>query len=225
MSQFARQTKIINPSLLDKRILIIGAGGIGSWTALSLAKIGCQDITVMDFDEVALENIGSQIYTRKDIGRKKVDALHDIIGEMVSDPSDVTKPYNLQTREERWEPKTKIDYEIVISALDSMETRKQLWESIKVNPFILNYIDGRMGGEFMKILCLELTNASLELYAKYEKTILPPEKVDPTPCTAKAIAYNTLMIGSVITSMVKNICRSQGNPFDFSFDMSCLRTV
>ena len=225
MKQFSRQFKIIDPELLNKRILIIGAGGIGSWTTLALAKMGCKDITVMDFDTVDIENIGSQIYRREDVNKKKVTALKEIIGSMVSNPEDVDKPYEIRTIDAEWNPEMELKYEVIISALDSMDTRMELWKDIKDNPYVLYYIDGRMGGETMKIIYLPLVEATLELYQKYEKTLFPPEKVDNTPCTAKAICYNTFMIGSVIASMVKSICSNQPVPFDFCFDTASLRQI
>jgi len=219
MKQFTRQLDIIDPSLLKKKILIIGAGGIGSWTTLALAKMGCNDITVMDYDIVSEENIGSQIYTRTDIGLLKTDALFKNINCLVSDPQNIQRGYNLKTINSKWEPGMDLKYEIVISALDNMETRKCLWNDIKNNPYVLHYIDGRMGGEYFKILYLNLIKSDISLFEKYEKTLLPPEKIDPTPCTAKAIVYNTLMIGSTIASMVKNITTNKENRFEYCFDI------
>ena len=154
MNQFNRQLDIINPDFLNKRILVIGAGGIGSWTTLALAKMGCRDITVMDYDIVSTQNINSQIYSWKDIGRTKCEALADTINTLVSDPNNAEDGYMINTIEQEWVPGMELKYEIVISALDSMETRIKLWEDIKVNPFILHYIDGRMGGEYFKVLYL-----------------------------------------------------------------------
>ena len=50
-----------------KKILIVGAGGIGSTTAYTLAKMGCSNITVVDFDEVEIHNCSSQFYSAKQI--------------------------------------------------------------------------------------------------------------------------------------------------------------
>lgn len=66
--------------LLQKSLLIIGAGGIGSNLAellipalrrLNLSAV----ITMMDDDVVEAGNLGHQRYTEDDLGMKKVDAL------------------------------------------------------------------------------------------------------------------------------------------------------
>jgi sulfur-carrier protein adenylyltransferase/sulfurtransferase len=65
------------------RVLCIGAGGLGSPTALYLAAAGVGTIGIVDFDEVDLSNLQRQIlHGTKDIGRAKLesarDRLHDI---------------------------------------------------------------------------------------------------------------------------------------------------
>ena len=65
------------------RVLCIGAGGLGSPTALYLAAAGVGTIGIVDFDDVDLSNLQRQIlHGTKDIGRSKLesarDRLHDI---------------------------------------------------------------------------------------------------------------------------------------------------
>ena len=58
------QKKIIN-----SKVLIVGAGGLGCPIADLLARSGIGLIGVMDFDKVSLSNIHRQtLYTTKDIG-------------------------------------------------------------------------------------------------------------------------------------------------------------
>ena len=65
------QKKIIN-----SKVLIIGAGGLGCPIADLLARSGIGLIGVMDFDKVSLSNIHRQtLYTTKDIGELKVKVL------------------------------------------------------------------------------------------------------------------------------------------------------
>lgn len=64
--------------LLDARVLIIGAGGLGSPVALYLAAAGVGHITISDFDKVELSNLQRQIaHGSSDIGRLKVDSARD----------------------------------------------------------------------------------------------------------------------------------------------------
>jgi adenylyltransferase/sulfurtransferase len=62
--------------LLDARVLIIGAGGLGSPVGMYLAAAGVGDITISDFDTVDLTNLQRQIaHTTQDIGCAKADSL------------------------------------------------------------------------------------------------------------------------------------------------------
>ena len=61
--------------LLDSKVLIVGAGGLGSPAALYLAAAGVGTIGLIDDDRVALSNLQRQIlYATADIGRLKTEA-------------------------------------------------------------------------------------------------------------------------------------------------------
>ncbi|MFW6182006.1 MAG: HesA/MoeB/ThiF family protein [Spirochaetota bacterium] len=61
--------------LLDSRVLIVGAGGLGSPAALYLAAAGVGTLGIVDGDQVDLTNLQRQIiHTTEDVGRKKVDS-------------------------------------------------------------------------------------------------------------------------------------------------------
>jgi molybdopterin/thiamine biosynthesis adenylyltransferase len=61
--------------LLSAKVLVIGAGGLGSPLILYLAAAGIGTIGVADFDHVSLSNLQRQIaHKTKDIGRLKVES-------------------------------------------------------------------------------------------------------------------------------------------------------
>lgn len=57
------------------RLTVCGAGAVGSNLVNNLARQGIQNITVIDFDRVEEHNISTQIYTERDVGLFKVEAL------------------------------------------------------------------------------------------------------------------------------------------------------
>src|SRR4029450_6166959 len=64
--------------LQARRLLSIGAGGLGAPAALYLAAAGVGTIGIVDFDEVDLSNLQRQIlHGTKDIGRSKLESARD----------------------------------------------------------------------------------------------------------------------------------------------------
>ena len=65
-------------NLLDASVLVIGAGGLGSPTAMYLAAAGVGKLGIVDFDAVDVSNLQRQIlHTSDDVGRPKVASAVD----------------------------------------------------------------------------------------------------------------------------------------------------
>src|SRR5271170_554014 len=65
-------------ALRRSKVLLVGAGGLGSPTALYLAAAGVGEIGLVDFDEVDLSNLQRQVlYTTSDLGRPKLEAAKE----------------------------------------------------------------------------------------------------------------------------------------------------
>ena len=72
--------------LLNAKVVLIGAGGLGSPTALYLAAAGVGTIGIVDFDMVDLSNLQRQILHRHaNIGRPKVDSARDTLADINPD--------------------------------------------------------------------------------------------------------------------------------------------
>ena len=66
--------------MIDTRILVVGAGGLGSPAALALAESGVRTIGICDPDVVDVSNLHRQLlHGDADIGRQKVDSAADAI--------------------------------------------------------------------------------------------------------------------------------------------------
>jgi len=194
-----RQLDLIPIRVLGEPITIIGAGAIGSFTALTLAKMGFQDITVYDFDKIEVENMNCQFYRFSDIGKQKVEALN----ELVKDFTGVDISY-FPSRYEAGQFKG-----IVVSAVDSMEVRKLIWDNHKETALATKLIiDPRMGAEFG--LCYAMNPMKDKDIKSYEKTLYSDSAAVQERCTAKATMYTALAISSHVCKVIKDyLCEEQ----------------
>jgi len=63
------------------KIAVLGVGGLGGWSALTLACCGVGEMLLVDFDRVELSNLNRQVlYTEADIGRLKAEAAAERLG-------------------------------------------------------------------------------------------------------------------------------------------------
>ena len=77
--------------LLNAKVLIIGAGGLGAPAALYLAAAGVGTIGIADADEVDLSNLQRQvIHTTPDIGKPKVESARETMEAINPDVKVVT---------------------------------------------------------------------------------------------------------------------------------------
>ncbi len=69
--------------LAQKRVIILGIGGVGSWCAESLIRTGIQHLTIVDSDQICVTNINRQLHaTTKTIGEIKTEVLKNRLLEI-----------------------------------------------------------------------------------------------------------------------------------------------
>lgn len=62
--------------LMESHVMVIGLGGVGSWTAESLVRSGIGEITLVDFDEICVTNINRQLHALStNVGKQKSDVM------------------------------------------------------------------------------------------------------------------------------------------------------
>jgi adenylyltransferase/sulfurtransferase len=61
--------------LRDARIVLAGAGGLNSWTAVSLVRGGAGSLAVIDHDRVDRTNLSRQFFVQEDLGQPKAISL------------------------------------------------------------------------------------------------------------------------------------------------------
>ncbi|HUL43053.1 MAG TPA: molybdopterin-synthase adenylyltransferase MoeB [Bacteroidota bacterium] len=103
------------------RVLLIGAGGLGSPLGLYLAAAGVGTIGIVDFDKVDLTNLHRQLlHGTTDVGRSKLDSARDRL-------ADVNPHVNVETYEMRLTSENALDllerFDVIIDGTDNFPTR------------------------------------------------------------------------------------------------------
>ena len=107
--------------LLNSRVLLIGAGGLGSPAALYLAAAGVGTLGIIDFDTVDLSNLQRQvIHTTARIGQKKVDSARQTIEAL---NPDVTVIGHEEMLDAGNVDRVIAGYDVILDGTDTFETR------------------------------------------------------------------------------------------------------
>ena len=107
--------------LLDSKVLLLGAGGLGSPTALYLAAAGVGDLGIVDFDVVDVSNLQRQIlHDTDDVGRPKVISAQETLNDI--NPGIRVNPINERLSSENI-MEILADYDIVVDGSDNFSTR------------------------------------------------------------------------------------------------------
>lgn len=107
--------------LLRARVLVIGAGGLGSASITYLAAAGVGMIGIVDADRVELSNLNRQVlFETGDIGRSKTEAARNRVEEVNSEIEVVCHTARLETSNAE---SIICDYDIVADGCDNFETR------------------------------------------------------------------------------------------------------
>lgn len=107
--------------LVSAKVLLIGAGGLGSPNALFLAAAGVGQLGIVDFDTVDHTNLHRQvIHGTGDVGKLKVESARETIHDI--NPNVVVKTYNTALTRDIAMDLIK-QYDIVIDGTDNFQTR------------------------------------------------------------------------------------------------------
>lgn len=205
-----RQSDIINYHTLNQKVIIVGAGATGSFTALSLSKMGMNNITVFDNDVVSIENMNNQFYRKKDIGSSKVSSLKNLIFDF-TDTNIFIKDRLFDETLTDEELKNLLDNSYLICCADDMNVRKFcLNVALKYGASV--YIDPRMGAEIYLQYALYKPIPNQKDVISYEKTLYSNEDAVQTPCTAKSTIYTATAASALIVKTVKNFLMKESYP-------------
>ena len=206
--KFLRQQDVIDAVRLTRTgITLIGLGSIGSYVGFALAKMGAM-LTAYDPDFVEIHNWSNQAYADADIGSLKTVAFMKLIEAYGGHtPNAIAQRYVTGELSE-----------IVISAVDSMESRHAIWRSVRDRPEVRLYVDARMGLETLDVHVVR--NDLKKDRVDYRETLFSDVEAVQEPCTARSVCYTPFMAASVVASIVKRYVNDQEVPHRAILDLA-----
>ncbi len=114
--------------LLNARVLVVGAGGLGSPVLLYLAASGVGNLGIIDGDVVDLSNLQRQIlFETSDIGQSKAESAKEAL-------LDLNPEINITCYDQRLDAQNIVqiiaDYDIIVDGSDNFETRFLLNDTV-----------------------------------------------------------------------------------------------
>jgi hypothetical protein len=196
-ADFSDQTGFFNPAGFADVLTVIGCGGIGASILPTLVTMGFSRYVLWDDDVVEPRNIASQLlFAPSDLYRHKVEVAREYL--LKYGATDV------QIVSRRFTAKDRLESGVVISGVDTMAARQQIWKAVKRSDASL-YLDGRIGGEHFTLLTVEPFDGDW-----YEADwLFDDEEAAELPCTLRAVVYPAVALGAEIAALLAGWSRGE----------------
>lgn len=212
-------------NLKKAKVLVVGAGGLGSPVLLYLAAAGVGNIGIVDFDIVDESNLQRQVlFNINDVGKLKVEAAKDRI--LALNPHINVAVYNTKLSPEN-ALDIIADYDLVADGTDNFPTRYLVNDACvllnKTNVYASIY---RFEGQ---VTVFNYTNKNGEVGPNYRDIFPSPPPPDLVPSCAEGGVIGVLpgIIGSLQTNEVIKVITGIGEPLSgrlFLFDALSFET-
>lgn len=192
-------------------IILAGLGGIGSWTALQLARMVPSRMVLYDDDIVEAVNMAGQLYGYNDVGINKVNAVSNLITSYTSMQSVYAIPEKFTSECEAGD--------IMICGFDNMDARKTFFNSWETHVMFTPeeerrkclFIDGRLSMDELQVLCISGED-SYNIIRYKDEFLFSSREAEHTVCSMKQTTYLASMIGSFIVNLFTNWVANLLNP-------------
>lgn len=193
----------------EKVIIVGGAGGISSNTIFQLARVHPSSIYIFDDDIVEEVNLAGQMFNNDSVGKKKVNAITNIIKDFCRYESVFAMP------EKYTEDSFTAD--IMICGFDNMKARKVFFNNWckhvdeQKDKSKCLFIDARLSFDTLQVFTIIGDDEFNK--TRYEKEFLfSDEEADETICSLKQTTFMACMIASFIVNNVVNFCTNELTP-------------
>lgn len=192
-------------------VTLIGLGGIGSNLAITLGKMGFSPLYLVDGDAVSEENCGTQLYIPDEVHWAKTQAMYYRLKHFAPDIEAYERCFYVDEHTEY----ELIAAPIIISAVDSIAARKQIWDAIADYDWML-YLDVRMGLETAQVWAV-----TQDMFGNYDAAIQAQDDsfIPDLPCTSKATFYGGALAASCAAYVLRRFITSKPLELVYSFDL------
>lgn len=124
-----RSELLLGPKAMEvmaqKRVLLVGVGGVGSWCAESLIRTGIRHLTIVDSDRICITNINRQLMaTTQTVGQVKVEVLRERLLS-INPEADIIAIHDIYSKENS--TNFQLDsYDYIIDCIDSLKDKIDL---------------------------------------------------------------------------------------------------
>ena len=202
---FARTSLLVGDDVMkafsEARVIIFGAGGVGSWCAEGLVRSGVGHLTIVDPDLVNVTNVNRQLQaTSRTVGQVKVQALKERLLE-INPEADITALQKVY-EDENYQDWGLENYDYIIDAIDSLKDKislllrasqfkakiySSMGAALKVDPQkikVAEFWDVRgcpLGSMLRKRMRQAKTFPHKNIYCVYDEEVLENRGVAPAP--------------------------------------------
>jgi sulfur carrier protein ThiS adenylyltransferase len=208
-----RQRDIVPPEpLASCHALVIGVGAIGRQVALQLAAIGMPRLTLVDHDDVRVENLAPQGYLVEDLQTLKVEATAALCRRLNPEIQVTSLAERFKRSSARDLP---FDHRLIVfTCVDSIVTRQLIWEAVRHRAAL--YVDGRMNAEVIRVLAVDAPATD----RSYRQTLFSAETAYAGACTARSTIYAASIAAGLMVGQLTRWLR--GLPVDADLMLNLL---
>jgi molybdopterin/thiamine biosynthesis adenylyltransferase len=194
--------------LKDARVLVVGAGGLGSPVIAYLAAAGVGQLSIVDHDEVSLSNLNRQVlYRTDDVGERKAEVARLFARGLNSEISVSAYPVRIEAEN--------VDHlvsshDVVVDGSDNIETRRSVAAACLRHGKVL--VCGAVG-QLEGHVCV-FPPKGVEVPSGFD-TLYPPENGAGSSCEATGvIGAVTGVIGSLMAMETIKVLARMGQPIE-----------
>jgi molybdopterin/thiamine biosynthesis adenylyltransferase len=223
--EYSRQEALgVDDKVLDKRITMVGAGGLGSPTLIGLVKTGFARVDVIDDDVVEEHNLPTQLFVQADLGRHKSTALVTtgmlFMGKERTQEL-VSVPKRIEHADQMKERLLKHKSDILVLTVDNNETRMQALVGAKdareAGGKCRFLVDARLNGFQSTVYNVDLDDNDQVL--AYLKGLEVKDGSKPVCVQPATFGVGMMVAGRVVTEVLKDAMLEEGTPAQPRFNV------